>query len=258
MNTRCGLLLISALFVAGSVAAQVHSDDVSKSGSKTVRGNGIYSALQEPVPPVVLHHAIFGRPVQISDARPVRTDNLDTAFDVSTVLVYASSGVVIGKDHRAIRVDPGDAVSIGDFIIGGVVENRGNSSLRLFLNGGGDIRLKAGERLYVGTEARILEPQGSQGGVAVGDDWTEPILHVDANGRAVLASGGSPRLAPPTHCAQCNCECSGNHCSCPITIAASINTDCGDSNGTTCECGTNPECVGRTKGCILTFVPCAQ
>lgn len=257
-NPKHRNLLVTLTLTAFVVVACISTDGAQRrdgSRSRIEKADGLYAALQEPVPAIVLHQAVFGRPVQLSSVRPLGLDDRGALSAAPVALEYASSGVVIGKDHRAFRVDIGDAVAIGDFIVGGVVENVGSTSVYLFYADGGEIQLDPGERLYVGTEARILEPAGAEGGVAAREGVQEPVLHVDADGRAVLAPGPSPEVAP-SHCAECKCQCSGNNCSCAITIGASIGFDCGKSNGTSCVCSST--CSGRTQGCFLRFVPCAS
>jgi len=262
------LLVILTLTAFVAVACVATDGAQLRDGSRSPvdKAEGIYAALQEPVPQIALHHAIFDRPVQLSDARPVGVDHRGAPSTVPVKLVYASSGVVIGKDLRASRVDVGDTVALGDFIVGGVVENVGSTPVYLSFAGGGEVKLDRGDRLYVGTEARILEPPGAEGGVAASGDKPELLVvvdadgqghmvFVDANGQVAFADGASPTLPSPSHCSLCNCSCSAGD-SCAVTITPDTNS-CSGLDGKRCRC-TSGGSVGNLSSCTIVFEPCGS
>ena len=254
--------IVLGVVVIGSIGGLVVAAGAQRSPerkAKTVMGDGLYAALQTSVPQVVLHHAVFGHSVQIASAEPTGLDAGGSPSRVPVVLRYASPGVVIGTDYRATRVDVADPVSVGDLIVGGVVENAGASAVLLMYSGGGEVRLSPGERVYIGAKARILEPPGAEGGVAMSQAESGLVLTQDGFLLGGVAGEGGPEpIFKPSHCVECSCECKGTGCSCSITIAAPTSTqNCNNTDNTACKC-TGGACIGRTSGCFTIFVPCAE
>ncbi len=222
-----GVLLDSAM-AQRSVADRV----------RVFKGEGLISALQEPVPPVVIHEAVFGRPVQLFGVQAL--DAYGTEIGAVIELEAAGAGIVI-DNFRAFRVDTGDRIEVGDFVVGGVVANAGETAVLLTFAGAHDIFLGPGERLYVGTEERLLREADEKG--------------------SALTAKATPKK-PGTHCPVCSCTCTctgGGHCT--ITYDTTSGADVcalGNSNGCVCPAVSGqPDCnSGTTSGCSRVFVPC--
>ncbi len=226
-ETRVIVTSVLLVVVNGLVARAGQESD---SPARNINEELLAALDDQPLPSMVIHHLVFGRAIELDNVQAINEDAI--GIDASVLLEIVGPGMIVPRASEPKHVNTGDAVVVGDVIIGGVIQNvsDGVAAVLSFANEG-TMTLGPGEGLYIGSEKRLIAQE------------SEVSLAVAA-------------LRPAQLVCACKCDPEGPEDPCSLELPAELTTECSAMNGILCGCGSPFD--GALDNCKLMVQPIKQ